>query len=845
MLCPPFLLDLANRNMAEDAGFKVAGRWPASVARLVLAACICAFLFAIALITALAQEPPADSPKSEPNTPKEAADAKAKGKAKPKGKPVAPKPPEKKFYELERYDEITLDKANDNAVLKVMPLPFQNQRMPPESERVGKLKVRLFDKQEDEYELMWRHVAKIDFFGDLILRETEKIIEKAGQLSMADKFKEAELRFDEAYDYYQHLLKFYSNTLGLQESLNAYLFINAVSLSKQDRVPEAFSALEELYSRNRQYQHQGGSLTVQAALESVGGRLIADYVKREDYHSARVFLERLEKDYGNRLKVGTTWQDQLKGIAAQRRDEAKSHLAAKRFQPAHELAGEMLKIWPKLEGGRDLVLDIARQYPLVVVAVSQPAFEGHDPGSLDSTPARRTGNLMYQTFVRFTERGPEGGRYACPYGMVQQSEDSKQLIFDLREDDTGGRLTGYDLARHLAALADPAGKHYQPAWASLMAGLETEGVNRVRVELRRPHVLPHALLQSRMTADNGLSVRYSRSRDENGMRFEPAGGGTDDDAPRPVIFERFYPEPREAIAALRKGKIDMIDRVLPNDALRLGEDPTLVVGRYAFPSIHVLLPNTDNPYLANRTFRRALVYGINREIILTKGLLNQKEIQGCRVVSVPFSAGIMDHDASAYAYDERIEPRAYDPVMAAILLSLAEQQLAAAADMREEPAPELGELVIAHPPYEMPRFVCRQIQTQLDIVGIKCSLSELPPGRSVDPNGEYDLLYLELAMREPLVDVHRIFGPDGTAPSTDPYVGLTLKQLSEAESWKDVRGLLQKLHRQIHEEVTVVPLWQMVDHFVYHKGLRGVRDEPVFFYQDVEQWRVVPPVLKD
>ncbi len=831
--------------MANDPKSEEARRWPASIARLALAAWTCAFLFTIVLVTALAQDPPADSPKPK----SDAADKAAEPKAKPKSKPAKPKPVPKKFFELERYDLITLDAVNNDAVLKVLPLPFTDQRMPPESERVGKLTVRLFDKQNGDYEVMWRHIVKIEFFGDLILRETEKIVGRAAQLSRAGKAKEAERQFDEAYEYYQHLLdrrNGYSTTLGLKESIDAYLYINAGALFNQERVAEAFSVLEELYSRDRQYQPQAGSRTVKEAMESVGGRLIASYVNRQDFHSARVLLERLEEDYGNRLDVGTTWQDKLVGIAAERRDEAKTHLAAKRFQQAHELAGEMLKIWPKLEGGRELVLEIADQYPLVVVAVSQPAFEGHDPSSLDSTPSRRTGNLMYRTLLQFKARGTEGGRYACPWGIVTQTEDRKRLTFDLREESTGGRLTGYDLSRHLAALADPAGRHYQSAWASLMKGLRTEGVNRVRVELRRPHVLPHALLQSRPTSDNGLSTRYSKaSQDETAMRFEPTGSETDDEDLRPVIVERFYPAPREAIAALRKGKIDMIDCVLPNDALRLRDDPTLVVGRYAFPTIHVLVPNTENPHLNNRTFRRALVYGINRDVILSKGLLNRKEIPGCRVLSVPFPAGVIENDASAYAYDEGIKPFAYDPVMAAILISLAEKELGAVADMRKEEAPELGELVIAHPPFEMPRFVCREIQTQLKIVGIECTLAELPPGRTRLPNGEYDLLYLELTMREPLVDVRRIFGPGGTAPSTDPYVGLTLRQLDEAESWKDARELLHKLHRQIREEVTVIPLWQMVDHFVYHRGLRGVQDNPVFLYQDVDQWRVVPPELKE
>lgn len=631
----------------------------------------------------------------------------------------------------------------------------------------------------------------------------------------------------------------------MKESIQAYLYVNAGSLFKRGRIAEAFAILEELYGQNSEYRHQGGRATVRLAMDHVGKSLIGGYVENQDYVSARMLLERLNKDYGNQLTVAATWRNDLIDVATGLKNKAAEHLAAKRFRQAHETSREMMKVWPGIEGGRELILEIARLYPLVVVGVSIPAFED-DPASLDNSAARRAGSLLHQTLLRYTERGPEGGRYACPYGMVQQSDDRTELIFDVREEDTGGHFTGYDLSRHLLSLADPAGKNYQPSWASLMANLKMEDVNRVRVKLRRPHVLPQALLQSRLTVGNDSSSRYKMAeQSETETRFEPVKSDPDSDELEPVLVERFYPEPREAITALRKGKIDIIDRILPTDAMRLRDDPSLVVGTYGLPSISVLVPNTDKPFLDNRTFRRALVYGINRDVILNKGLLNGAKIDGCRVLSAPIPAGVTENDPAAYAYDERIRVSKYDPVHAAILLRLAEHQIATAADMREEPAPELGELVIAHPPFELPRFVCKQIQTQLNAVEIKCSLRELPPGRTTDPNGEYDLLYLELSMREPLVDVARIFGAGGIAPSTDPYVGLALRQLEEAENWKDVRERLHELHRLINEEVTVIPLWQMTDFFVYHSGLRGVRGRPVDFYQDVDQWRVVPPVLKD
>ena len=60
--------------------------------------------------------------------------------------------------------------------------------------------------------------------------------------------------------------------------------------------------------------------------------------------------------------------------------------------------------------------------------------------------------------------------------------------------------------------------------------------------------------------------------------------------------------------------------------------------------------------------------------------------------------------------------------MAAILIQLAQGQLDEAAEKRQEEGPELGVLVLAHPMDEQASFVCKQIQTQLEVVGITCNL---------------------------------------------------------------------------------------------------------------------------
>ena len=59
------------------------------------------------------------------------------------------------------------------------------------------------------------------------------------------------------------------------------------------------------------------------------------------------------------------------------------------------------------------------------------------------------------------------------------------------------------------------------------------------------------------------------------------------------------------------------------------------------------------------------------------------------------------------------------------------------------------------------------------------------------------------------------------------------------------RDRLQELHILLFEDLPVIPLWQLVDHFACHRGVQGIRQRPVFLYENVEQLRVVPPLPGD
>ncbi|MEA3342076.1 MAG: hypothetical protein U9R15_19090 [Chloroflexota bacterium] len=70
---------------------------------------------------------------------------------------------------------------------------------------------------------------------------------------------------------------------------------------------------------------------------------------------------------------------------------------------------------------------------------------------------------------------------------------------------------------------------------------------------------------------------------------------------------------------------------------------------------------------------------------------------------------------------------------------------------------------------------------------------------------------------------------------------LALRQLDWATDWPQVSAKLREIHRIAHNDVAVIPLWQLTDHFAHSRSLQGIGERPVMLYQNVEQWRIVVP----
>ncbi len=734
------------------------------------------------------------------------------------------------LYQQEPFDRITLDKANQSKVLEVEPLDFPQRRLPSPLPKSGKLIVHLLNEPEKEYEVLWRAIEKVELFEQMVLDEANSHV-AAGE-------------FETAYDYFQHLLEVDPKLPGLDRAIEDDLYEEAKSLQRGGRFEAALARLRELHQRNPQRPE------VERALGAATEKLVQRHAADGDYWLARRYLGNLAGWYPQHAVV-KKWTETFRTQAAGFLDQARKALGDGRLREAHQAARRAVRIWPELSGAKQVMEEIHRQYPRVVVGVT---LASNDPRSdrLDDWAARRTARLLDRTLTEFAGPGTEGGKYVCPLGQLKIDDLGLRLSLTVRPDirwSAGeATLTGYDLARHFLAMADPADDAYRPQWAELFSGVSVEKVYSAVVDFERPFVLPAALMQTPVlpsypaeaAAGGPLANGPYRvdARDETETVYLTNTRYFAGTAGRPKeIVERRFPTGADALRALRRRQIDVIDRLNPWQINTAGKIPGVVVGRYAVPTVHCLVPNMNRPLTSRRTFRRALVYGIHREAILNL-LLHGGELPGCRVVSGPFSPGIGVDDPLAYACDPAIESRPYQPHLAVALAEVAFQELVEAAKKeKREPLPSMPPLVLAYPPQDVARLAVEQIRRQLKLVGIQIELKEIEGDlpRQVPPS--VDLLYAELAIWEPVVDAGRLLGPNGPARGASPYMRLALDQLLGAGDWPEVGRRLREIHGLAHGELAVVPLWQLTNYFAAYQSVQGIGPSPVTLYQNVEQWQ--------
>ena len=309
--------------------------------------------------------------------------------------------------------------------------------------------------------------------------------------------------------------------------------------------------------------------------------------------------------------------------------EANKAVDAGQWSKAGELTRQVANVCPELSGAREVALIVHRKYPRVVVGVGSP-YADASPNRLDDWMVRRTSRLLFRTLTEFAGASSEGGNYDCPVGKVSMSDQGRRVLIQLKPNigwaQGDATLANCDVARQLLAMTDPKQSGYRIDWADLMLAVSDRGVYGLDVDLRRPYVRPEAMLQIALTPrgaplkpgemppTNGPFTVQSRSPRETvfvaNPRYFAAVAGQPREIVEPII-QRSPKLSKPSNAAKSRCSTASIPGAWPPCA-----DSHLVVQAYACPLVHCLIPNLHRPIVSDRTFRRALLYGIFRQGIL-------------------------------------------------------------------------------------------------------------------------------------------------------------------------------------------------------------------------------------
>ncbi|MEM9587531.1 MAG: ABC transporter substrate-binding protein [Planctomycetota bacterium] len=738
-------------------------------------------------------------------------------------------PPEMglELLQEEPHDLIFFTEAAKGGWVKARLLNLPSRRLP--AQPTGMLRFEIVNVEQQVFSARWLDIERVDLWEERLERETKE------RIASGD--------FSGAYPFLSILIRDYPARRGLRDLRCEFLWKNAYQQAQREDLGSTLAMLEEL----RRYAPDYKSSTVLRALGAMSDRLINGLVNDEELDLAQQMLARLKDDYGKSLSSVAKWDKEFLRMATEKREAAIDAMQRKDYRSARQLARESIYLKPEIEGGEALVEEIDKIYPLIKVGVLQTASR-FDPTRIDNWAARRSGRLLYRVLFEIKNAGPEGGEYDFIFGdPVELSTDRMQFALQLRPNKIPpplDQITSFYLSDVLADRAQPGSQGYFSPWAAAIRSIEIESAQSIVCRLQRPNVLPQCLLQvvvdgswfgGKPKSPTGDYIRGEA--DETVVRYTLKGAPRDATQPREIVEVRSE-SATQAVGKLVRGEIDVLDQLIPSDAAKLSKSRSIRVAQYPLPSMHLLVPCSDHPYLAERTFRRALVYGTNRQDILRGELLENRTFEGCQVVSGPFPAGMDKNDSLGYAYDRSILPRTYEPRLAKLLMEVNKSQMEAAATRREETLPPMRPIRLAYPPSNLARIACEAIRSQWQLLDLDVQLVELPVGRTYPDDGEADLVYSTVALWEPVIDARRVLGPKGLAKSTDQLVGLGLRRLEESKNWRDARLRLLDLHGIAHHELPVLPLWQMVDSYAYRKNLVGVGSDIVSLYQNADRWRL-------
>jgi peptide/nickel transport system substrate-binding protein len=419
-------------------------------------------------------------------------------------------------------------------------------------------------------------------------------------------------------------------------------------------------------------------------------------------------------------------------------------------------------------------------------------------------------------------------------------------------------VSAIDAARSLADRALPTSPGYNARWADILERVEAVSPDRLEVKLTRATMKPeswfldpvgpaHAasdgwitsLDQGRRPVGDGL-YRWVSSTDPSTL-LNAASADRLGNAPRiRRIRELRYANAASAFEALKTGEIALVEHVAPDQLPAFRKEPELLkIGRFSTPSVHRIALDGRNPVLRNRKLRRALSMAIDRRGLLEEVILRHPPDDVNLVADGPFVKG-------SFVDAQGVEPFEYNPLLSKALVAAAKRELG------NNPI----RLTLEYPSTPEAKAVCPKIAEALTLIGVEVKLVERPESElesALHAGRKFDLAYRASRPTLPLRDVGPMLLPgydappsaDALASAASPRILQLLIELDRAPETTSARALALQIDRESRDELPVLPLWQLEDHYAWRSNLRGPSEVASDLYQGIATWEIEPWFAKD
>ena len=741
-------------------------------------------------------------------------------------RPLPPIDPKKKSRSLADLNEAA-KKAEENRPRRNDPFVKKDV-----DENEQPVIIHMLEGEPRDFKVKRGSIKEVEYFEDMLLAEGDRLVKEAD--------------FTRAFERYLLVTLRDPNWKGLEERVNRLLFEEGSAALAEDNA-RGLRLLTDLSARKPDYPGLADKLANSYA------RRIDRAFESGDFLAGRALLRELEQVAPGHSEARSA-RGRFLGRAKALIDRAMKANASDRVDRLAEAA----RVWPESDGLESAYREAFRAEPTLTVDVADVAGA---VGPFPTSPAsERVARLLYLPILASDDevatRGEAPGQLLTG---LELAELGKGLKISLRSGPTwsdGSRsVSAIDVARSLADRALPASPGYNARWADLLDRVEAVDETRVEVKLIRSSMKPEYWLldpvgPAHAAADGWVSslglgrrpvgdgpYRWESSADSVALLHAVATGP---DAPKiKRIREVRYPNAMSAVEALQRGDLALLEHVPPDRLADIRKDPGLKVGRFSTPSVHRISLDGRTPALRNRKLRRALSMAIDRRSLLEDVVLRRPPDDVNLVADGPFVRG-------SFVDAPSVEPFDYNPLLAKGLVAAARKELGG------NPI----RLTFEHPPSPEARAVCPRIAEAFALIGVEVQLverleSELESG--LRAGRRFDLAYRASRPTQPLHDAGPLLVPgydaapsaDALASAASPRILQLLIQLDRAPETTSARTLAIQVDQESRDELPVLPLWQLEDHYAWRGNLRGPVEAVEHLYQGIATWEIEPWFAKD